>query len=242
MLPLIGFTTSHFVAPGTGWEYNRGYVPIIQAIEEAGGLPVLIPINVNRDTVRGIYERLDGVLLPGGGDVRPSTYGQEAHPATDNIHDDRDEIEIQLTRWAVEDNLPLFGICRGHQVMNVALGGTLVQDIPSQIGEKTPHNITEPRSYRAHKVDIDPASRLASILGGTRFEVNSLHHQGIQMAAPDACITAYAPDGVAEALEVPDKKFVLSVQWHPEDFYREDPAMQRLFRAFIEAASGKSPA
>lgn len=238
-MPLIGFTTSHFAAPGTGWEYNRGYVPIIQAIEEAGGLPVLIPISVNRDTVRGIYERLDGILLPGGGDVRPSVYGQETHPATDNIHDDRDAIEIQLTQWAVEDNLPLFGICRGHQVMNVALGGTLVQDIPSQIGEKTPHNITEPRSYRAHAVEVDPSSRLASILGGTRFQVNSLHHQGIQMAAPDACVTAYAPDGVAEALEVPDKKFVLSVQWHPEDFYREDPAMQRLFRAFIEAASGK---
>jgi putative glutamine amidotransferase len=242
LAPLIGFTSSHFAAPGTGWEYNRGYVPIIQAIEEAGGLPVLIPISVNRDTLRGIYDRLDGVLLPGGGDVRPSVYGQETHPATDNISDARDLLEIQLARWAVDDNMPLFGICRGHQVINVALGGTLIQDIPSQIGGKVPHNITEPRSYRAHEVEIDPSSRLAGILGGTRFQVNSLHHQSIQMAAPEVCVTAYAPDGVAEALEMPHKNFVLSVQWHPEDFYREDSAMQRLFRAFIEAASDKNSA
>ncbi len=242
MSPLIGFTASHYVAPGTGWEYNRGYVPIIQAIEEAGGLPVLVPISINQDTLRGIYSRLDGLLLPGGGDLRPSVYGQEAHPATDNISDARDMIEIRLARWAAEDNLPLLGICRGHQVMNVAFGGTLIQDIPSQIGEKVPHNITEPRSFRAHEVNVDPSSRLASILGGTRFQVNSLHHQSIQTAAPDVCVTAYAPDGVAEALEMPDKKFILSVQWHPEDFYREDPAMQGLFKAFIEAANGSNSA
>ncbi|MEZ4666436.1 MAG: gamma-glutamyl-gamma-aminobutyrate hydrolase family protein [Anaerolineae bacterium] len=241
MKPLIGIVASSYTAPSTGWEYNRGYVPIIQAVEEAGGLPVIIPVSISDDVLQGIYQRLDGVLLPGGGDVRPSIYGAEAHPLTDNLDDARDHVEINLTRLAVADDRPVFGICRGHQVLNVALGGTLIQDVPSEIGETIPHNITVPRSARAHEVQIDPSSRLASILGSTKLEVNSLHHQSVLQPAPDVCITAYSPDGVVEALEMPNKKFVLSVQWHPEDLYTNYPAMKQLFKAFVEAAGGQSP-
>ncbi len=237
MKPLIGITTASFTSD-TGWEYNRAYVAVIQAVEEAGGLPILVPISINDEALREIYERLDAVLLPGGGDMRPNIYGAEMNPLTDNIDDARDHAEINVIRWAVDDDLPVFGICRGHQVVNVALGGTLIQDVPSEIGISIPHNITEPRNARAHEVTIDPGSRLASIIGATSIKVNSLHHQSVELTAPDACVTAYSPDGVVEALEMPHKKFVLSVQWHPEDLVQDDPAMKRLFRAFVEAAAG----
>jgi len=237
--PLIGITSATFTSPSTNWEYNRAYVPIIQAVEEAGGLPVIVPVSVDAETLRGIYERLDGLLLPGGGDMRPHIYGAETHPLTDNFDDPRDAAELKLTRWAVDDDLPVFGICRGHQVVNVALGGTLIQDVPSEVGTDTAHNVTVPRNALAHAVQVDPGSRLASILGATSVKVNSLHHQSVAQAAPGACVTAYAPDGVVEALEVPDKRFVLSVQWHPEDLYQDDPAMKRLFKAFVEAAGGR---
>jgi putative glutamine amidotransferase len=239
--PLIGITTSTFTTE-QGWEYNRAYVAMIQAVAEAGGLPVLVPISIDDEALRGIYERLDAVLLPGGGDMRPNIYGAEAHPLTDNIDDARDHVEVNLTRWAVDDDLPVLGICRGHQVVNVALGGTLIQDVPSEIGSDISHNVTVPRDSRPHEVNIDPSSRLASILGTTTIAVNSLHHQSVGVAAPDTCVTAYSPDGVVEALEMPQKKFVLSVQWHPEDLYRDDPAMKRLFKAFVEAAAGGTSA
>lgn len=241
MKPLIGITTSSFTTE-QGWEYNRAYVAMIQAVTEAGGLPVLVPISIDDEALRGIYERLDAVLLPGGGDVRPDIYGADAHPLTDNIDDARDHVEVNLTRWAVSDDLPVLGICRGHQVVNVALGGTLIQDVPSEIGTDIAHNVTVPRDSRPHDVNIDPSSRLASILGTTSIAVNSLHHQSVGVAAPDTCVTAYSPDGVVEALEMPQKKFVLSVQWHPEDLYRDDPAMTRLFKAFVEAAAGGTSA
>lgn len=239
MTPLIGITTARDVSEKTGWVYIRAYEPIIQAVIEAGGLPVLIPVSAPDETVRKIYERLDGVLLPGGGDVRPGVYGADTHPAVRETDEDRDRVELALARWAMADDLPVFGICRGHQVLNVALGGTLIQDIPSQVDSTLNHNLRNPRTARAHEVEVDPGSRLASILGKTRVAVNSLHHQSVEQAAPDACVVAYAPDGVVEALELPDRRFALSVQWHPEDLYPEDPAMKRLFQSFIEAAGGR---
>jgi putative glutamine amidotransferase len=240
MPPLIGITTSNYVNPATGWAYNRAYVPVVHAVTDAGGFPVLIPVSVGDDVLRGIYERLDGILLPGGGDVRPSLYRAAVHPATNNIDDARDHVEIQLAQWAAGDDLPLMGICRGNQVMNVAFGGTLIQDIPTEVETKLVHDITDgmPRDTLLHEVEIDPTSHLASILGATSWKVNSLHHQSVGQPGPNVCVTAHAPDGVVEGLEMPDKKFVLSVQWHPEDLYEHDPAMKRLFRAFVEAANG----
>lgn len=238
MQPLIGITTARYKSPATGWMYNRAYAACIQAIADAGGLPILIPVSVNDDVLRSIYARVDGVLLPGGGDVDPVIYKAAKHPKTGEADDARDHAEIAVAQWAVEQDLPLLGICRGHQVLNVALGGTLVQDIPAQIGTSVIHDFPEdvPRGNPAHVVEIDPSSRLASVLGTTSPTVNSMHHQSVETIAPGACVTAYAPDGVVEALEVPDKNFILSVQWHPEDMYPQDEVMQRLFRAFVEAA------
>ncbi len=243
MKPLIGITAATYTAPETGWDYNRVYVACIKAIEDAGGLPVLIPVSVDESILREIYARLDGLLLPGGSDINPDIYGETAGPLTRDIDDARDHAEINLAQWAVDDDLPLLGICRGHQLLNVALGGTLVQDIPSEVGTDIVHDISREqpgvlaRDEVRHEVRIDPDSHLASVLGATAIHVNTLHHQAVEKPAPAARVTAFAPDEIIEALELPGKKFALSVQWHPEDMYEHDEAMRRLFRAFVAAAS-----
>jgi putative glutamine amidotransferase len=235
--PLIGITAASFIVKGKS--YHRGYAPNVEAVAAAGGLPVYVPPGLDEETLRDLYARLDGLLLPGGPDVRPALYGQPQHPMTLVIDGPRDALELTLARWAADDNLPVLGICRGHQVLNVALGGTLVQDIPSQVKTKLAHDIPDglPRKTRVHTVTVNPDSRLAAILGETEFLVNSLHHQSVAEAAPGVTVTATAPDGIVEALEVPGKPFLLSVQWHPEDLYAEDPVMARLFAAFVAAAA-----
>lgn len=240
MHPLIGITSADSVQNGK--LYNRVYAPNAQAIARAGGLPVFIPTGLDEVTLRALYERLDAVLLPGGPDLDPIYYGAERHPRTIEIDDRRDLLELTVTRWAVQDDLPVFGICRGMQVLNVALGGTLVQDIPSEVKSPLSHDIPPdlPRSTRIHEITIDGHSRLARILGTTRIAVNSLHHQSVEQPAPGVQVTAHAPDGVVEALESPDHHFVMSVQWHPEDLYEGDEAMMRLFTAFVQAARERS--
>jgi putative glutamine amidotransferase len=234
--PLIGITSASIIVDNK--PYNRTYAPNAQAVAKAGGLPVYIPTHLDDVTLHALYETLDAVLLPGGPDVDPAFYGQERHPLTTQIDAPRDSLELTMAKWAIADDLPVFGICRGHQVLNVALGGTLVQDIPSMVHTPLQHDIpdTLPRSTRIHDVTIDSNSRLADILDETHLAVNSLHHQSVEIAAPGAVVTATAPDGVVEALEVPDKAFALSVQWHPEDLYQNNQAMARLFEAFVEAA------
>lgn len=239
MGPLIGITTSNYVAPATGWHFNRAYVACVQAIADSGGLPVLIPVSVGEEVRRQLYERVDGILLSGGEDINPAAYGAALHPATGKTDDDRDRAEIQIARWAVAEDKPVMGICRGHQLLNVALGGTLIQDIPSQLQTTLTHDFN-PRDGLAHEVEIDPGSRLAAILGAVRLPVNSVHHQSVQQPAPEVQVVAYAPDGVIEASELPGRRFALAIQWHPEDLYRKYEAMRRLFGAFVGAAHGDS--
>jgi putative glutamine amidotransferase len=236
--PLIGITAYEFIRP-EGWLYDVCYRANSKAIEHAGGLPVLIPASMSSETLRGIYERVDAVLLPGGGDVDPARYTSETqHSTVGGIDAKRDNAELLMTQWAVEEDRPVFGICRGIQVMNVALGGTLIQDIPSathtQLTHDTPH--TEPRSTLLHEVEIESNSKLASILGTTHIPVNSLHHQAIATPSPAIRITAHAPDGIPEAMELPGKTFAMAVQWHPEDLVNNDERMQKLFDAFVAAA------
>ncbi len=237
--PLIGITAAAYVDPKSGWRYFRSYSGCVAAIADNGGLPVLVPAGLPDEVLRAIYDRLDGVLMPGGGDVNPAVYGEAPHPTTVYVDDARDATELQLVRWAVDEDRPLLGICRGHQLINVALGGKLLQDIPSSVSTKLLHDIPDyetPRFTRSHEVSIDPASRLAQVTGVTTLAVNSLHHQSVSQVAPAMRVTAYAPDGVIEATELPDRQFVLSVQWHPEDLYGDDPAIRRLFTAFVDAA------
>ena len=238
MKPLIGITAASFVSEETGWPYERIYTPNAKAIERAGGLPVAIPASLATDTLRCLYERVDAILLPGGGDIDPVHYKADPHPKTDRLDHPRDITELTLARWSYEDNRPVFGICRGHQVLNVALGGTLIQDIPSQVETDLQHMLSRrlPRNREAHTVTIHPSSLLEHIIGSRETTVNSWHHQSVDQPSPSTQITALSPDGVIEALESPKKRFVLSVQWHPEDMIDDNPAMLRLFEAFVEAA------
>ncbi len=236
MKPLIGITAAHRAIEDGRLVYSMAYMPNIISIERAGGIPIVIPSGLNNDTLRALYERVDGVLLPGGGDVDPAYYNAERHPKTGNIDDKRDAAELVVARWTVEDDRPLFGICRGVQTMNIALGGTLIQDIPSlvetQIVHDTPTDL--PRDHLMHDVHIASSTRLADIIG-EKVTVNSHHHQSIEQPGQYLNVTAHAPDGVIEAIEMPHKRFVLGVQWHPEDL-GDDAVTLRLFGAFIEAA------
>jgi putative glutamine amidotransferase len=172
------------------------------ALEMAGGAPVLLPL-LNDETVLDTYRRLDGLLLVGGGDVAPRHFGQARLARLVSMDPPRDRVELALIRRAVSDDLPLLAICRGVQALNVALGGTLYQDIPTQLPGALQHNfrLQYPRNYLGHEVLVTQGTRLADILGLQRLGVNSLHHQAAKDIAGDLCLAASAPDGVVEALE-----------------------------------------
>ncbi|MBK8135124.1 MAG: gamma-glutamyl-gamma-aminobutyrate hydrolase family protein [Chloroflexi bacterium] len=237
--PLIGITTG-YRAPANDREVPTytSYVAVANNVANAGGLPVLIPNGVDDETLRGIFERLDGILLPGGGDIDSKHWGEALHETAYGLDPSRDHVEMTLARWAVSEDTPVFGICRGHQVFNVALGAPMIQDIPSQYTSELTHNnfMPTPRSHLAHVVAIEPNSRLAAIVGQSNaVPVNSIHHQAVRTAAPGLNVAAVAPDGLIEATELPGKRFALTVQWHPEDL-SSDERMFNLFREFVRAA------
>ena len=211
----------------------------VQAVREAGGDPVELS---NSDDPRAVLGTLDGLLLTGGPDVDPSRYGQPAHPTTE-VAQERDRFELPLTQEAVNRDVPLFAICRGVQVLNVAQGGTLTQDIPSQVKTDLNHAINVPKTHHTHPVEVTPGSRLAETLGMTSASdscpVNSRHHQALDQIAVGFKVSARAPDGVVEAIEKPDATFCLGVQWHPENFWRTGE-FKGLFDAFVAAAAKRS--
>lgn len=233
--PLIGITTHPPSAPD--WSaLGELRAWIIQAVERAGGLPVIVPLGLGFETLRGLYQRLDGLLLAGGGDVDPVRYGAEAHPAVRGVDAGRDETELALARWAVAEPKPLFGICRGAQVLNVALGGTLYRDISEHAGAgRHTYWPNLPRDLRPHTVRIEEDSTLARLIGEPIITVNSLHHQACRDRGAGLRAVAFAPDGLIEAVEVAGHPFALAVQWHPECL-PDAPEMQRLFAGFVEAA------
>lgn len=237
--PLIGITAG-YRTPQNDREVPTyvSYTRVADNVMKAGGLPVLIPVGADDETLRGIYDRLDGVLLPGGGDIDSKHWDEPLHETVYGLDPARDHTEMTLARWAVADDRPVFGICRGHQVFNVALGAPLIQDIPSQHTTELTHNnfMPTPRNHLAHVVAIEPSSKLAQIVGQTNaVPVNSIHHQAVRSAAPGLNVSAVSPDGLIEATEMPDKRFALSVQWHPEDL-SDDERMFNLFRSFVRAA------
>jgi putative glutamine amidotransferase len=216
---------------------NQTYVRVL---ENLGALPVMIPLQMSEQTLRGIFERLDGLFLPGGEDMDPSTYGQERHPQLGAPDKERDRTELLLTRWALEAGMPLLGVCRGIQVINVVCGGTLYQDLHSQRDDLAKHDYFPPTFERfriSHQVTIEPDSRLARALG-TMHEVNSMHHQGIERLGQGLRIVARAEDGLPEAVEVPPLPFAVGVQWHPEELAKTDQLSGSLFAEFLRAAAG----
>ena len=235
--PLIGVTcmtietASH--SPRLGM--SRSYV---NALLGAGAAPLLIPHMADKAVLRAVYERLDGLLLPGGGDIDPAHYGEPRHEKCNEPSAERDDTELTLARWAIEEGMPVLGICRGIQVLNVALGGSLFQDIQAQIPDAQRHAWypNHPRDRLSHTVSISPKARLARLIGETTLPVNSLHHQSVKDPAPGLVATGHSPDGIIEAVEAPDHPFAIGVQWHPEELASSDPRAQRLFEAFAEAS------
>ncbi len=208
----------------------------IHALESAGLIPLIVPPLSNEAAARAIVARVDGVVLTGGEDVDPSLYGQPRHPECGAPNAARDSTEIALIRAARELNKPLLAICRGPQVLNVALGGTLFQDIPSQIPGALEHNPKDDRSSRVHPVQIEEDSLIARAIEATSITVNSLHHQSAEKVAPGLRATAFAPDGVVEGLESTSPEWwVVAVQWHPEEMNDSpEPWDRGLFKAFAD--------
>lgn len=212
---------------------NRSYV---EAVLRAGGAPVLLPPVGDADVVDAMRASLDGLLLSGGSDIDPAYYGERAIPETDLPDRDRDFTEFSLTRWALDEELPILGICRGMQVINVALGGSLYQDLPTQAPEAERHNFAPmPGTTIAHTLRVQPGSQLAAIAGTLRPQANSFHHQAVREPGAGIEFVAWADDGIAEALEVPDCPFVVAVQYHPEAMDPSDETSRHLFEAFVEA-------
>jgi putative glutamine amidotransferase len=240
--PLIGITafeTTHSRPPHSDlYALGQRYV---RAIEETGGAPVMLPPGLSQDSLRRVFDRLDGLLFSGGGDIDPALYDEAPLPTLGIVSAARDRDELPLARWAIEDSKPVLSICRGIQVLNVALGGSLIQDIPSQKPGMLQHDFDSaaiPHDHIAHIVNIEPHSNLASILGAAAVQVNSWHHQAINRPADGLTVVAHSPDGIIEAVEIPQHRFAIGVQWHPEWLYDKRPEMKRLFAALVDAAKG----
>lgn len=244
--PVVGVITRQDLSGK--WEGYRLYgqgLDYCRSLALAGGAPVLIPLELGEPAWRSIYERIDGLLFPGGVDVDPSYYGEELHPGLGQVDSSLDEAELVLARWALADQMPLLAICRGIQLLNVAAGGSLYQDLPAQFPGALSHACSAPdypRDHRAHAVHIVPGSRLAAIFGTPELMTNSRHHQAVKDPAPGFAVTARAPDGVIEGIEKADAPFVVGVQWHPESMAAADPQMLALFKAFVAASQHKVPA
>jgi putative glutamine amidotransferase len=233
--PLIGLSTSVTVDTVPERAYtNASY---IRAVQQAGGVPVLLPPQLDVDSLETLWSRLDGLVLTGGGDLDPARFGEARHAAVYDVSAARDELELTLSRRALDDDVPVLAICRGIQVLNVALGGTLYQDIPSDIPEALQHSQKAPRHEATHPVKVmGEGTRLGAIVGDLELNVNSFHHQAIRKLGDGLREVAWAPDGVIEGVELPGDGFVVGVQWHPEELVGHDRAARSLFAAVVDAA------
>jgi putative glutamine amidotransferase len=209
----------------------------VASVERSGARARILEVS---ESPRGVLQTLDGVLLTGGGDVDPAFYGEDRHESVEDAEPGRDEFELDLARRAMEQDVPLLAICRGAQVLNVAAGGTLVQDIPTAVTTDLTHSLTDPTDCVAHDIKVEADSRLHGALGETvsascACRVNSRHHQSVGKLGRRLKASATAPDGVIEGIEAPDASFCLGVQWHPENFWRTGE-FKPLFDAFVAAA------
>lgn len=244
--PLIGVPTQTLQAIDgipealpRSWVMNHRY---FTALTQVGAVPIMVPLLTDdEDAMRVLYERLDGIFLAGGVDVDPASYREDKLDVCGRIDPDRDQIELQLTQWALEDGKPLLGVCRGLQVVNVACGGSLHQDVAPDEQRFIKHdyfpNQGYARDFLAHDVSVEPGSRLARIFQAPSMRVNSMHHQGIAQLGRDLEATIRSPDGLIEGIEGIRDTFVLAVQWHPEVLIESDAGARRLFSEFKHAAA-----
>jgi putative glutamine amidotransferase len=236
----IGVTTS--ISTGTSGperaQLNTGY---LDALQRAGAVPVLIPPQLKGDALARLLGGIDGLLLTGGGDVEPGLYGEKTtHPSVAGVSRKRDSLELSVVQWALANQLPTLAICRGMQVLNVSLGGSLFQHVPAHFGEDVIHDQVAAgfgREEATHSVDVREGTLLANLLGAGRLMVNSMHHQALRAVGTHLVVAARSPDGLVEAVEAPGLgRFVLGVQWHPEEMVARSYESRALFEALVRAA------
>jgi len=239
MKPLIGLPSQRYTIVDWKSKVHGQRGSYAEAIIKAGGLPVVLPQITDKAILRELYERLDGILLCGGQDVGPELYNVSQTTAHQNIDPPHDEVELQLIDWAMADAKPLLGICRGLQIVNVAFGGSLFGDIPTESPSAIDHQACtthEDMQHASHDLLLQPDSRLSAILGSTKLRVNSLHHQAINRLGRGLRVVGRAEDGMIEAIELKTgNNFFIGVQHHPETLIAVDPVWQKLFTAFVES-------
>lgn len=238
--PVIGISCST-LPPESADEHRRHSIPevYIDCVVRAGGLPLILP-NIDASHVPAYLDQIDGLVLSGGYDLDPVTFGEDPHPKLGIVDVTRDAFELALSRGVRERGIPTFPICRGLQVVNVAYGGTLIQDIASQTENPIAHaQRTIRRSSLGHAIDVEEGSQLHQIAGTLRTRVNSYHHQAVRDVGEGLVVSARAPDGIIEGLEDPSHPWMVAVQWHPER-RPEDPLTQALFQGLVEAAQVKA--
>jgi putative glutamine amidotransferase len=234
-LPIIGITLDSEEPGGYSkmpwYALRKNYC---ESVVRAGGLPVMLPHEP--ELAEAYLATIDGLIVTGGAfDVDPALFGDATRHASVVLKARRTEFELAIVRGALARDMPILGICGGQQLMNVALGGTLIQHIPDEIATPLAHEQPNPRTEPGHDVEVVPETRLAEIAGRPLIPVNSAHHQAVKAVAPGCIIDAVAPDGVIEGIEAVGKRFCIGVQWHPE--YDISPADAALFRAFVEACT-----
>lgn len=210
----------------------------LKAVRAAGGIPVILPAELDEAELRQILEQTGGVLFTGGPDIHPFHFGEETQRFCGNVSVKRDALELMLLKLAMEMKKPILGICRGIQLLNIGLGGDIYQDIPSQFQEKFPIAHTQPFGYEipSHTVNVVRGTLLAELAQTEVLKVNSMHHQAVRNVAPGLTVSGHAPGGLAEAIELPGYPFLLGVQWHPEYLWEADEAIMRIFKGFVDAA------
>jgi putative glutamine amidotransferase len=234
--PVIGLTLDH--EPAGGYSQFPWYAireNYCAAVKRAGGLPLLLPHDP--DAAEDYLARIDGLIVTGGGfDVDPALFGAQSRHPTVKTKDRRTAFELAAARGAFTRRMPVLGICGGQQLLNVALGGTLIQHIPDEVPDALPHRQPNPRNEPGHTVNIVAGTLLHRVVGALTLAVNSAHHQAVRTAGPGLVVDAIAEDGVVEGIEDPRQRFCLGVQWHPE--FELSAGDRRIFRALIEAALG----
>jgi putative glutamine amidotransferase len=235
--PLIGVTSDYHkggdILKGPAYFIGENY---ISAVKKAGGIPIVLPYSSDRKIVESLAERIDGLLITGGNfDINPVLYGEDPIDEIGELNNKRTAFEMKIARIALRTDMSVLGICGGEQLLNVAGGGSLYQDIEAQVKGASNHQQKMPKSEMHHSVIIKPGTKLHSILECETIEVNSTHHQSIKEVGKGFIPNAKAPDGIIEGIESESHRFVLGVQWHPEALYRKEERFKRLFETFIKS-------
>lgn len=237
--PIIGIASRRIPFINDNKPYPRYGVAIsyCDAVERSGGIPVIFPLSDDKAVLDRFYGTMDGLLLPGGQDIHPMHYGEEPHQKIEQVDPKRDVTEIYLTKRALADDMPILAICRGEQILNVAAGGTLIQDIHSQVGDHCHRHFQDfTEEWPSHSIKVEAGTKLHAIVGGGEVMVNSYHHQAVKDVAPGFVISAAASDGIVEGIESTAHTFAIGVQWHAELLFDGHDFNMALFRGHVEHA------